>query len=239
MKYYLIENQKPIGPFTPEKLLERGVDGDTLVWNENLKDWTPIKNVQMLANALGLTFVKAERNPTEDNGFETEENVESPKDEATVPLAAGAAAAATLGGQMGAPQQVSQENAQQPRQPYELPSQYQRPQQQYELPPQYQQPLREAPVTNKTLSILSLMLSFVCCCNILSAVLAIIAIVKASNSTTAFKYGDIAQANAEARKARQYSLYSIIGQAIWVIASLALVTINDPETQEAFLNIFR
>ena len=48
MKYYIAKDGKPEGPYTVEELKVLNISKSTLVWNEELKNWTPAGNVSEL-----------------------------------------------------------------------------------------------------------------------------------------------------------------------------------------------
>lgn len=278
MRYYVNENQRPVGPFTLEKLLARGIDGDTIVWGEGTEDWVLAKEIPELATALGLAPEAAvteatavseateDATPSVDPDDFIDRDLEGDDYDAQAANAAIAEAATkqaqpvapaqpitpaepqvesatvltgtaamAMGSQMEAIQQVRASMSQQ-AQPPQFPQQpqYQQPQSQYQSP----QAPAKAPYCSKVQSILSLVLSFVCCCNFISAILAIMALVKGNSSLQAFKYGDFATADAEAAQANKYSLWSIIGQVVYPILILVITIILDPEANKAFMEIF-
>ena len=49
MKYFIVENQKSVGPFEVNQLQARGLTKDTLVWCEGMPDWVAAGNVPELA----------------------------------------------------------------------------------------------------------------------------------------------------------------------------------------------
>lgn len=136
-----------------------------------------------------------------------------------------------------------------PQQPYAQP-QYAEPQQQQPYAqPQYiqgypQQPYgpqqaygplqvpAAPPVTNKTMSIIITIVSWLCCCNVVSGVLSIIAIVKASNANSAFYRGDRAGAEIEAETARKLSLYALIALLVLPVIGF-IIMLFTPEASDA------
>ncbi|MCM1093253.1 MAG: CD225/dispanin family protein [Lachnospiraceae bacterium] len=52
MKFYIVENQKPVGPFEIRQLIERGIKGSDLVWAEGMNDWAPAESVTEIREAL-------------------------------------------------------------------------------------------------------------------------------------------------------------------------------------------
>lgn len=56
MKFYIVENQKPVGPFEVSQLVERGIKGSDLVWAEGMTDWTPAESVDEIRVALYSSY---------------------------------------------------------------------------------------------------------------------------------------------------------------------------------------
>lgn len=52
MQYYIVENEKPIGPFSVQDLMARGIKGSDLVWTEGLTEWIPAENVEEIRAAI-------------------------------------------------------------------------------------------------------------------------------------------------------------------------------------------
>lgn len=50
--YYLDAQNERKGPITKEELLSQNLDKETLVWREGLENWTPIKDIAELAEAI-------------------------------------------------------------------------------------------------------------------------------------------------------------------------------------------
>jgi hypothetical protein len=48
MKYFIIENNQQVGPFSIYELKDKGITSDTLVWAEGMKEWTPPWQVEEL-----------------------------------------------------------------------------------------------------------------------------------------------------------------------------------------------
>lgn len=55
MKYYVAENQKPVGPFEVSQLVARGIKGNDLVWAEGMADWTTAESIDEIREALYAT----------------------------------------------------------------------------------------------------------------------------------------------------------------------------------------
>lgn len=52
MQYYIVENEKPTGPFGVQELVARGIKGSDLVWTEGLTEWVPAEKVEELRAAI-------------------------------------------------------------------------------------------------------------------------------------------------------------------------------------------
>lgn len=52
MKYYVAENEQPVGPFEVSQLVARGVKGTDLVWAEGFEGWVPAESVEEIRTAL-------------------------------------------------------------------------------------------------------------------------------------------------------------------------------------------
>lgn len=72
MKYWIIENGRPIGPFTKEELkVRRDFTADLPVWYTGLSDWTTVSQIPELADL--LEPVVDEENPAVDDVNYTEQ----------------------------------------------------------------------------------------------------------------------------------------------------------------------
>jgi len=49
MEYFIFRDGKQVGPISVEKLYDENIDGETLVWNTGMKEWTKAKDVPELA----------------------------------------------------------------------------------------------------------------------------------------------------------------------------------------------
>lgn len=45
MKYFIVENNQPVGPYEINELVAKGLKGDDLVWCEGMDQWTTASNV--------------------------------------------------------------------------------------------------------------------------------------------------------------------------------------------------
>lgn len=52
MKYYVAENEQPVGPFEVSQLIARGLKGTDLVWTEGLEGWVTAESVEEIRMAL-------------------------------------------------------------------------------------------------------------------------------------------------------------------------------------------
>lgn len=52
MKYYIIENEAPVGPFDVAELVARGLRPTDLVWAEGMADWAAAESVEEVRMAL-------------------------------------------------------------------------------------------------------------------------------------------------------------------------------------------
>lgn len=52
MKYYVAENEQPVGPFEVGQLVARGLKGTDLVWAEGFEGWVPAESVEEIRMAL-------------------------------------------------------------------------------------------------------------------------------------------------------------------------------------------
>ncbi len=224
MKYFIAKDGKPAGPFTYDELIEHGMTEKSLVWNDSLVGWTRAGKVQELAVRLN-------------GGVEPEPEA---ADKGAEPLAgvAGATGESPYAPKQPAADPVSPYAPKQPEQPVADPvSPYapKQPEQQPEQPPvfaqpQYAQPQYEQPAqpvqppqqphriqytqaipeTNKTMSIIVLVVSLLCSCNLVSAVLAVIALVKSGKVTSAMASGNVTLAEYEAKSARTLSMAALV-----------------------------
>ncbi|MDE5705561.1 CD225/dispanin family protein [Muribaculum sp.] len=126
MKYYIIENEAPVGPFDVAELVARGLRPTDLVWAEGMADWAAAESVEEVRMAL----------------YGPKNNIEVSQPSATVQSGAfppPAPHAPQPQPEYQQPQAAYQQQYQQPQ--YQQP-QYQQPQYQQ---PQYQQPQYQQP----------------------------------------------------------------------------------------------
>lgn len=53
MRYYVVENEKPVGPYEVDQLVARGLKGDDLVWCDGMADWKRADSIEEIRCALG------------------------------------------------------------------------------------------------------------------------------------------------------------------------------------------
>ena len=61
MKFYLAENQKPVGPFEVSELIAHGIKGEDLVWTEGYETWVPASTVSEIAAAIEASNTQDEQ----------------------------------------------------------------------------------------------------------------------------------------------------------------------------------
>ncbi len=63
MKFYIVENNQSVGPFTVEELKAKGIKPDTPVWREGMADWTSAGMVPEFASVFGNAAAPAPAAP--------------------------------------------------------------------------------------------------------------------------------------------------------------------------------
>ena len=53
MEYYIVLEDKRVGPFSVEELKKKNITRKTLVWREGMTDWAELKDVEELAELAG------------------------------------------------------------------------------------------------------------------------------------------------------------------------------------------
>ena len=200
MKYYIAENGQQAGPFEPNELLLHGLTVNSLVWCEGMPNWTSASQVPELMAILSGQPV----NPG---------NID-----VSIPQMP------PMGGEVQLPQ-VPPFGGQQQTQPTTYGTPYgqgtQQTNQPY-APPQYgpstntNTPSNQVmPKTWLTESVLVTVLSFLCLCNIISAIPGMIAIFKANSVKTKFMSGDVQGANAASASAKKWVLIAVVVMVVW------------------------
>lgn len=77
MKFYIVENQKPVGPFEVTQLVERGIKGSDLVWAEGMTDWAPAESVDEIREALYSSY-SGGRDAEAESGYNFKSEPEPP-----------------------------------------------------------------------------------------------------------------------------------------------------------------
>ena len=212
MKYYIGENGSPVGPFSVSELIARGITPDTLVWQEGMIDWKKASNVPELAAALG------------GGGMSSPSNNAAYMPPSQQP-------------DYGAPQYGQS----QPQQPQGYGQQPQQPQQPYGYGSPYAQPQYAStnaapaggvmPKSWMAESVIITLLNLFCCCNPISLITGIVAIVMASQVKGNFNRGDMADAERSSKNARTWFLISIGMMFLWTLVMCILVATN-PEFEQ-------
>ncbi len=185
MKYYIAENGQPSGPFDIDELLAHGLTVNSQVWNETLTGWTRAGDVAELQPVLASS---ARYEPAGETSAPQPDTVPPPLHQHAAP---------------------TQEQPQ-----YAAP-QYQQPQ--YQQPQQPVAPQRIAlpPDTNKTMAVITLVLSLLCCFNVVSLVLAVLALIKGSSARAAWDRGETINAANKAKTARTMALVALVMLFVW------------------------
>ena len=210
MKYYIGENGSPVGPFSVSELIARGITPDTLVWQEGMIDWKKASNVPELAAALG------------GGGMSSPSNNAAYMPPSQQP-------------DYGAPQygqsqpQQPQGYGQQPQQPYGYGSPYAQPQYASNNAPSAGGVMPKSWMAE---SVIITLMSLFCCCNPISLITGIVAIVMASQVKGNFNRGDMADAERLSKNARTWFLISIGMMFLWTLVMCILVATN-PEFEQA------
>lgn len=220
MKYYIAENGQTSGPFEIDELQEHGLTVNSLVWNDTLTGWTKAGEVAELQGVLNTqpAYVPPVEPPVQAS------SPYAPQQEAPAPV------------ETPPPYTEPQQPAAQPQnaqQQYAQPQYEQR--QVYGQPAQSNAPqaLMLPPDTNKTLAIIILVVSALCCCNPLSMILAIISLVKSSNALASFHHGDTITAADQAQTARNLALAALIALIIMPVLGFLLMMLV-PDMRTAF-----
>jgi GYF domain 2 len=53
-KFYYLKDEKRLGPFTIEELLNENISPDTLIWSKNMEDWKNIKDVPAVFDLMDI-----------------------------------------------------------------------------------------------------------------------------------------------------------------------------------------
>lgn len=204
MKYYIAENGQPAGPFEPSELLAHGLTVNSLVWGEGMPNWTSASQIPELMAVLSGQPINV--------GTPVGTDAQLPQVppmgdiQTTTPLPQ----VPPFGGQQ----------TPQPQQPQQTTPYGQGTTNQPYAPPQYgpstNTPTNQVmPKTWLTESVLVTVLSFLCLCNIISAIPGMIAIFKANSVKTKFMSGDVQGANAASASAKKWVLIAVVVMVVW------------------------
>ena len=220
MKYYIGENGSPVGPFSVSELIARGITPDTLVWQEGMIDWKKASNVPELAAALGGGGMSSPSNnaaympPSQQPDYGKPQYGQSQPQQPQ--------------GYGQQPQGYGQQ-PQQAQQPYGYGSPYAQPQYASNNAPSAGGIMPKSWMAE---SVIITLISLLCCCNPISLITGIVAIVMASQVKGNFNRGDMADAERLSKNARTWFLISIGMMFLWTLVMCILVATN-PEFEQA------
>ena len=203
MKYYIAENGQPAGPFEVNELLAHGMTVNSQVWCETMENWTAAGQVPELMPLLGI-----EPQPAvlpEQPAYQPEQQAYQPEQPAYEPQ-----------------QQAYQPQQQQAYQPQQQPYQQGQPSGGY-AQPQYAQPLPAIPKNWMTESVLIVILSALCCCNPISLITGIVAIVNAGKVKSAYERGDMFTAQESSKSAKTWTLISLVIMLLSVVVGIVIL----------------
>lgn len=185
MKYYIIENEAPVGPFDVAELVARGLRPTDLVWAEGMADWAAAESVEEVRMAL----------------YGPKNNIEVSQPTATVQSGAfppPAPHAPQPQPEYQQPQAAYQQQYQQPQ--YQQP-QYQQPQYQQQGQQPYQQPI--LPPDNYLAW--AVVVTILCC-----VPFGIVAIIKAASVNGLWNTGNYDKAYEASASAKKWIIITVI-----------------------------
>lgn len=185
MKYYIIENEAPVGPFDVAELVARGLRPTDLVWAEGMADWAAAESVEEVRMAL----------------YGPKNNIEVSQPSATVQSGAfppPAPHAPQPQPEYQQPQATYQQQYQQ--QQYQQP-QYQQPQYQQQGQQPYQQPI--LPPDNYLAW--AVVVTILCC-----VPFGIVAIIKAASVNGLWNTGNYDKAYEASASAKKWIIITVI-----------------------------
>ena len=239
MKFYIAENGKPSGPYEIFELTALGLTPDTQVWNESMTGWQPAGQVPELQPILSGAAVQQPVQPVQP--IQPVQPLAQPVQPAQQPVQYQQPQDQPAGQQpqyqqpqqqypqQGYPQQDYQQpqpQYQQPQQQYQQPQQqYQQPQQQYQQPQQAYQSAPLGPKPNNWMvpSVIATVVGTLCCCNIISLITGIIAMVKAGKVNTLYAAGDHEGANVASNSAKTWFWITFILIIVGFFVTLAVI----------------
>ena len=208
MKYYIAENGQPAGPFEVNELLAHGMTVNSQVWCETMENWTAAGQVPELMPLLGI-----EPQPAvlpEQPAYQPEQPAYQPEQQAYQPE-----------------QPAYEPQQQQAYQPQQQPYQQGQPSGGYAQPqyaqPQYAQPLPAIPKNWMTESVLIVILSALCCCNPISFITGIVALVNAGKVKSAYERGDMFTAQESSKSAKTWTLISLVIMLLSVVVGIVIL----------------
>lgn len=217
MKYYIAENGQPAGPFEVNELLAHGMTVNSQVWCETMENWTAAGQVPELMPLLGI-----EPQPAvlpEQPAYQPEQQAYQPEQPAYEPQQQQAYQPQQQAYQ---PQQQAYQSQQQAYQPQQQPYQQGQPSGGY-AQPQYAQPLPAIPKNWMTESVLIVILSALCCCNPISLITGIVAIVNAGKVKSAYERGDMFTAQESSKSAKTWTLISLVIMLLSVVVGIVIL----------------
>lgn len=180
MKYYIIENEAPVGPFDVAELVARGLRPTDLVWAEGMADWAAAESVEEVRMAL----------------YGPKNNIEVSQPSATVQSGAFPPPAPH------APQ--PQPEYQQPQAAYQ--QQYQQPQyQQPQYQQQGQQPYQQPILPPDNYLAWAVVVTILCC-----VPFGIVAIIKAASVNGLWNTGNYDKAYEASASAKKWIIITVI-----------------------------
>ena len=226
MKYYIGENGSPVGPFSVSELIARGITPDTLVWQEGMIDWKKASNVPELAAALGGGGMSSPSNNAAYMPPSQQSDYGAPQYGQSQPQQPQGYGQQPQGyGQQ--PQGYGQQ-PQQAQQPYGYGSPYAQPQYASNNVPSAGGVMPKSWMAE---SVIITLLNLFCCCNPISLITGIVAIVMASQVKGNFNRGDMADAERLSKNARTWFLISIGMMFVYVLVLCVIVATN-PEFEQ-------
>lgn len=185
MKYYIIENEAPVGPFDVAELVARGLRPTDLVWAEGMADWAAAESVEEVRMAL----------------YGPKNNIEVSQTSATVQSGAFPPPAPH------APQ--PQPEYQQPQAAYQQPYQQQQYQQPQYQQPQYQQqgqqPYQQPILPPDNYLAWAVVVTILCC-----VPFGIVAIIKAASVNGLWNTGNYDKAYEASASAKKWIIITVI-----------------------------
>ena len=222
MKYYIAENGQPAGPFEVNELLAHGMTVNSQVWCETMENWTAAGQVPELMPLLGIepqpaVLPEQPAYQPEQQAYQPEQPAYEPQQQAYQPQQ-----------QAYQPQQQAyQPQQQQAYQPQQQPYQQGQPSGGYAQPqyaqPQYAQPLPASTKNWMTESVLIVILSAMCCCNPISLITGIVAIVNAGKVKSAYERGDMFTAQESSKSAKTWTLISLVIMLLSVVVGIVIL----------------